>query len=912
MQKMQQIIKVFIFFLLVTNLYFAQNGKIVGIITDENNLSLVSANIYIEALKKGVTSDENGKFVFSNLNTGNYEITFSYLGYQTKKINIDVLENKTLELNVILNSGILFGEEVVVLGDQLIGQAKALNQQKENMNITNIVSSDQIGRFPDANIGDALKRITSITVNYDQGEARFGNIRGTEPRLNSFTINGERIPSAEAEIRNVQLDLVPSDMVQTIEVNKAVTPEMDADAIGGSVNLITKGAPNKLRLSTTLGGNYNQLSEKAAFNGAFTVGQRFADDVFGILLNGSYHDHELGSDNTEGAWDNDEGNIIIDEWEIREYQIRRLRQSIGGTLDFRINPFNTIYLKGIYSNRKDWENRYRVTYSDDTIERQTKGGISGDTSENARLENQKMFTLSLSGDHAFDGNIKLDWSAGISRASEERPNERYITWAAEDVEVQFDLSDLETPKPLESVSLSQYVLDEISEEYQFTEEKDFNAKVNFEIPLLNSGKFNNKLKIGARLKNKDKERDNNFFEYTPLSEPASILDWATKDYTNPNFLAGDYKVGTLTSAESIGSLDLDNSSLFEKEDKPDEYAASNFNAAENVIAGYLQLNQNLGNSISMIAGIRFEQTDIDFKGYQFDEATEDVTSTTGKDNYSNFLPGIHFKFNYDENTILRFAWTNTIARPNYYDLVPYRAIAEDNEELAIGNPSLKPTTSMNFDLNAEKYLESVGILSGGIFYKSIDDYIYVYSEEDYADNISGNTYDEFFQPRNGASANLFGVEFAFQRRLDFLGSIFKNLNFYSNYTFTNSNTDNPVLNDQVEGKKDIELPGTSPHIVNANLTYQNEQIVLGISFNYTAAYLDPDELDLTPGLERYYDSVVRLDLNGSYAFTPNLRLFIEANNLTNQPLRYYAGTQKRTYQAEYYDLRFNAGIKFDL
>jgi len=258
------------------------------------------------------------------------------------------------------------------------------------------------------------------------------------------------------------------------------------------------------------------------------------------------------------------------------------------------------------------------------------------------------------------------------------------------------------------------------------------------------------------------------------------------------------------------------------------------------------------------------------------------------------------------------AWTNTIARPNYFDLVPYRAIAEDNEELAIGNPTLKPTTSMNFDLMAEKYFVSVGIISGGLFYKKIDDFIYVYSEDDYFDNESENTYDEFFQPRNGASANLFGFEFAFQRRLDFLGPIFENFNFYSNYTYTYSSADNPVLNDQVDKDDDIALPGTSPHIINTNLTYEDTKLVIGLSFNYTAAYLDPDKLDLTPGLERYYDSVVRLDLNGSYAFTPYLRFFFEANNLTNQPLRYYAGTSKRTYQAEYYDVRLNAGIKLDI
>jgi len=609
---------IFILFIIPQMILLGQTGSVTGKIIDEDNYSLVSANIYIPSLKKGTASNQNGEFTFYNLQEGEYEVEFSYLGYQSQKNKVIVGKNKTTNILVELKSGVLQGDEVVVIGNQLKGQAKALNQQKENMNISNIVSSDQIGRFPDANIGDALKRIASITVNYDQGEARFGNIRGTEPRLNSFTINGERIPSAEAEIRSVQLDLVPSDMIQTIEVNKVVTPDMDADAIGGSVNLITKGAPNLLRFSATLGGNYNQLSEKAAFNGAFTIGQRFAEGKIGVLLNGSYHDHLLGSDNTEGAWENDDGNFIIDEWEIREYQIRRLRQSIGGTLDFKINPFNTIYFRGIYNNRKDWENRYRVTYANDQIERQSKGGISGDTNENARLENQKLWTTSLSGIHLFSGDIKLDWSAAFSQASEERPNERYVNWAAEDVTVDFDLSDLERPMPIENVPLSSYLIDELTEEYQFTEEKDLNFKIDLQIPITNTGNYKNSIKFGGRYKGKEKERDNNFFEYTPLIEPENILTWGTKDFTSSNFLAGDYRIGELTSAETIGKLDLNNSNLFEKEDKPDEYAADNYTASEKVIAGYLQLNQNMG-----------------------DRWTRRGTAPTkGEDNYSNFLPGI--------------------------------------------------------------------------------------------------------------------------------------------------------------------------------------------------------------------------------------------------------------------------------
>jgi TonB-dependent receptor len=167
------------------------------------------------------------------------------------------------------------GDEVLVLGDRLKGQAKALSQQKNLMNISNIVASDQIGRFPDANIGDALKRVPGITIQQDQGEARDVIIRGIAPQLNSVTINGERVPSAEGDNRKIQLDLIPSDMIQLVDMNKALTPDMDADAIGGSVNLLTRTVPNGTRISGTLGSGYNFLSNKPIWTGGIIAGKRF-------------------------------------------------------------------------------------------------------------------------------------------------------------------------------------------------------------------------------------------------------------------------------------------------------------------------------------------------------------------------------------------------------------------------------------------------------------------------------------------------------------------------------------------------------------------------------------------------------------------------------------------------------------
>ncbi|MBS4061007.1 MAG: carboxypeptidase-like regulatory domain-containing protein, partial [Bacteroidetes bacterium] len=198
-----------------------QSGIIKGRILDSDNLSMPGAAVALESLSKGAISDNYGYYTITGIPEGAYELKVSYIGFNPEKKQISVESGRTTVADFNLKAGIDLSE--VVVSGQLQGQSKALNTQMNKGNITNIISSDQVGRFPDANIGDALKRIPGINVQYDQGEARFGNIRGTAPQYNSVMVNGERIPSAEAEDRTVQLDLVPADMIQSIEVNKAVT-----------------------------------------------------------------------------------------------------------------------------------------------------------------------------------------------------------------------------------------------------------------------------------------------------------------------------------------------------------------------------------------------------------------------------------------------------------------------------------------------------------------------------------------------------------------------------------------------------------------------------------------------------------------------------------------------------------------
>ena len=190
-----------------------RRGAIRGRVVDASEQTLPGATVYVEQLHTGVTSDVNGYYTLSNLTPGTYKVKVSYVGYKPVEMTIAVGEGSTVSRNVTLTEAMRIKE--VVVGGAFSGQRRALSMQKNNLGVTNVVSADQVGKFPDANIGDALKRIPGINVQYDQGEARFGQVRGTGADLTSVTINGNRVPSAEGETRNVQLDLIPADMIQT-------------------------------------------------------------------------------------------------------------------------------------------------------------------------------------------------------------------------------------------------------------------------------------------------------------------------------------------------------------------------------------------------------------------------------------------------------------------------------------------------------------------------------------------------------------------------------------------------------------------------------------------------------------------------------------------------------------------------
>jgi TonB-dependent receptor len=252
-----------------------------------------------------------------------------------------------------------------------------------------------------------------------------------------------------------------------------------------------------------------------------------------------------------------------------------------------------------------------------------------------------------------------------------------------------------------------------------------------------------------------------------------------------------------------------------------------------------------------------------------------------------------------------------LARPNYFDLVPYREISLEDNELSTGNPALKPTRSMNFDLMAERYFESVGLVSAGIFHKRITDFIFGFTQFQEIDPVTGQLFSQISQPRNGAEATLTGFEIAAQRQLDFLPGLLRYLGVYANYTFN----DSKASGIEIEGRDTESLPllGTAKHSGNASFSFDAPRVNLRVAINYQSESLDAGEGGYNEDafFDRWADRRTDVDLNGSIQLTRSSRWFIEANNLNNRPLRYYQGTRGRLMQDEYYGRRLQTGFKFD-
>ncbi|WP_462319261.1 TonB-dependent receptor [Marinilabilia sp.] len=900
-------ILIFLFFAMAANLLAQGQGSISGRVLDTEQFPLPGANVYIESIEKGAVSDREGKYRIANVPAGDYELTVSFIGFDTQVMSITVGEGETTTQDFTLEGGIML--EGITVGSALHGQAKALNQQKTAPNIKNVVSADLIGRFPDPNVAEALQRIPGISVQRDQGEGRYVQIRGTDPNLSNVTINGEQIAAPEGDDRTVALDMIPSDILSSIEVTKAITPDMDGDAIGGSVNLNTMGAVSGNRvLSMTASAGYNNLVEDlspVSGRGSLAFGNRTGDrNQFGYMISGSYNRSNRASNNNEMEYDEGE----LDELQLRDYELTRERLGLVSGVDYRFSDNSVIFLRGNYNYFSDQEYRRRFTIAADELARDFKD----------RLEEQQVFSLSAGGEHLLSRKTSIDYMLSYSYSDQNTPSDREISYVMEDEMgdfINFDRANPDYPKFSsmggDPYNYSLYEFDEFGDASEITTDQHFTSRLNLKTNFELSGNTHGYLKYGglARFKSKDRDITENIYDYGGDVTFPEILG----NFEDPDFLDNKYEqgVGRFPTRSTVSDLFDNNRSDFENEEE-DSMEASNaedYDATENTYAGYLMTDLKAGN-FSTLFGVRYEHTKVEYTANitEFDMEGDLITpipSTNSENTFDFFLPMVHLTYDMGQNGKLRLAWTNTFAKPRYFDLAPYRIIAHEDEELELGNPDLEAARSMNFDLMSEYYFSNVGIISGGLFYKQIKDFIYI-SNFEYAQAGPYQGY-ETTQPVNGEEADLFGFEVNLQRQLDFLPGFASGFGIYANYTYTWSEAD---LTTEGGTQRTVSLPGQAENVANFALSYEKGGFSSRISLNYAGAFVD--EIRETSDSDRYYDERFQLDVSASQKLTSNIRIFAEVMNLTNAPLRYYNGVSSRPEQQEFYSWWGNFGVKLNL
>ena len=892
-------------------------GSIVGQVTDANSEQpLPGANVVVEGTTIGTATDADGRYRLPELSAGTVQLVVSYIGYAEQTVSVTVSGGETARQNIALQPMSFTGEEVVVLGVRAQGQAKALSQQKNAANITNVVAADQIGRFPDASAPDALQRVPGIGVQRDQGEGRFIQIRGGAPQLTTVTFNGERIPSPEGDVRQIALDAVPTDILQSIEVSKAITPDMDADAVGGAVNLVTRRAPERSTFSVEGAGGYGNIRQQGSLKSSLTYGTRTADNRLGVLINGSINRRNFGSDNFEPEYDlgaDDQplgGDDSLDEHQVRLYDVMRQRIGLNGVVDYRISDQSSVYLRSIFTQLQDTEQRNRLVSAvgDGELEYQHKN----------RTEYLRTLNLTAGGEHAFASGLQLEARATYTRSQEETPEDVEITWLQEGVAFSPDLSDpnlIQANPSASALSNAQnFGFDAVEPSESNTTNDDYIGALDFTYPY-RLGAVNGTVQFGGKYRYKDKVQDVAESELGLIDSASPIRLGDGNGVAFSDYYRGDFETGRFDFPPVITSNDevLDFPTRFGDVLETDAETAlegdlEDFDAQEVTYAGYLMSELNLTDRFLLLPGVRYEHTAVDSEGFQAVVTSDgDLTgrqAAAASNDYGYFFPMLHARYQVAPNTNLRAAVTTALARPNFFDLAPYR-IADD-EEAEIGNPDLIPSRSVNLDLFAEHYTESIGVFSAGAFYKTINDPIITTT---FVPNAGLNEGLNVFQSSNGQDGTIWGLEFAAQQQLQFLPGVLGGLGIYANYTYTQSEI---TLANGSTG----DFPGQADHVFNAAISYERSGFSGQLSLNYTGDFLDEfagDGASANRANDVFVDQRWGLDFSGSYQIgTSGFSAYMELVNLLNEPLVLYQGNESRPRQVEYYEPWGWVGVKYNL
>ncbi|GGH12434.1 TonB-dependent receptor [Sphingobacterium alkalisoli] len=888
-----------------------QKNIIAGYVKDANSGRVLPHSTLVNLSNNRETmADANGYFILQGLKPGKINIQVSYVGYQNQTIEL-TYPNGGTPINILLEPKDNNLEGITINGIRR-GEALALSNMKNADNIRYVLSQEQIERFPDATVAEALQRVPGIAMDYSYGLPRNVVMRGLSQNMGSVTLNGTRLPSTQTNSREIDLNGILSSTVEAIEVNKTFTPDMDADATAGSVNIVSKTPKAGEELfRVNVGGGYNQLLSKANYNIGAVLGKRY--DRWGFLADINYSQTYRGEDRVQVDYDTYEidgqERLLMSNLELEGSDLERKNTGLQLELNYYPNQATKLYARSSYNKYFELQTRGTKSYNiGEYTDINQATDISIGSAGTPRDYNRDIITFSLGGKTVFN-NYEVDADATFAKGRYDQPLYYDGYFQQSGLSAEIDNNDPSAPQFLFTGSdqndAAKYTANSYNRRHQFAHDQDLQLSGNIKRSLSFGDGHTLDLKAGARFRYKEDAHTRNYFQYR-LKTGSLTMDAFTSDYSRSEYFGGKYNLsGAIANGYLMEKYYQENMNLFETNDNyirqntdPDSYEGN-----ENLAAGYF-LGKLTTGRLETILGMRYERTGFKYTGniVSFDDqgnyqSTQPVNTEAA---FAGFFPSLNLKYKITEQTNIRGALTRTLSRPSYYDLVPWEEIEVRRKRMKKGNPQLDQSNSTNADLLFEHYLNPIGLLSGGIFYKRINDYIYesVYTQ-------SGGTYDGYAitQTVNGAAADVYGLEIAWQQQFTFLPGFANGFGVFANYTYVKSSFEVPG----VESVRKVRLPEMRPSVGNFALSYEKYGFSGRIALNFYETFIS--ELADEEANDLMEKGRTQLDFSASQKINKNFTVFVGLSNITNSQVRFDFG-DGRPNDYKYYARWGNIGVKY--
>src|SRR5579864_2240282 len=936
---------------------YAQAGKgaVTGTVVDSAKNVLVGAVIEVSPSGQRAVSDDQGNFRIPDIPAGQATLTISYVGFASFMATANVSAGQTETVNGVLQVASQT-DQMIVTAERLQGETEAINIERTADDIVQVLPLKVITSLPNTNVADAVGRLPSVTLERDEGEGKYVQIRGTEPRLTNMMINGIEVPSPEANVRNIKMDAIPADLVDRIELSKTLSANQDADAIGGTVNLVTKTASDKPYFSFDGQGGYTPIQGGRTLGGfGGSAGQRFGvNKQLGLFFGGSFDRNNRGIDDLEPGQaigtDPATGKSValITTEDKRTYEYYRTRYGFDSTVDYNLSHNSSVYVKGFYSYFHDYGDVWIYTPNAGAITAVNGPQISFDNTGSMqyrhyiRRPDQQVFSFLTGARHDLSSMLihyEFAVSRGHNLGGQDFPTSNFN---GPNADLGLNQSNPYVPRfnVTDGTNIfdpTQYSLADTSQTFYHATQLNFQGSAST-AKRYTAGSHFGTFELGMLVRNAHKYQVENDHFFSPASGVNLTLDQVLGTYSNPTYYSPNtIQVGPFSDYNKIINFTNQNvatGGLVDDTAKDiTRGAGATWDINERVYAGFLMNTISFG-KVRLQTGVRFEATNANYTANSVNLATAipSVTPVFGATDYLNILPSAQITYMLTPNTNLRAAFSQGISRPNFQDQVPSQQVDPNTtpQSLQVGNPNLKPERANNYDLLVEHFFQPLGVLQGGFFYKSLNNPIYLTSEK-----LASGPFNGYLQQEsiNGPSAWIAGFEMAWEQRLSFLPGMLNGFGVSANYSYTASRANFPDFFSSADaadnGQGRIDHPALqrqAPNTWNLGFTYDKSRFSMrfGVSHNDANIYAyqyqhDPriSNVDNDPILgikgplgDQYLYAHTQVDIQGSYRLYKGLQFVAAGLNLTNEVFGFYSGSPIYPNQREFYHPSLILGMRW--